>query len=147
MEAKLPSGNYSLGHHASVLKTHSNRTASKCAAHVLPHIRPHNRILDVGCGPGTITLDLAKIVSESSVIGIDFSPEAVEVAKQNALDRGVKNCEFIVGDACNLEWAEGTFDIVVTNQCLIHLPDPVQALKEMKRVCKTGGLIAARDGR
>jgi ubiquinone/menaquinone biosynthesis C-methylase UbiE len=139
--------NYALGHHASVLQTHSVRTAAKCAAHVLPHILPHHRILDVGCGPGSITLDLAKLVSEGSAVGVDFSAEAVDVARQNALDRGVHNCEFRTGDVYSLDWPDGTFDIVVTNQCLVHLSDPARALMEMRRVCKVGGLVAAREGK
>jgi ubiquinone/menaquinone biosynthesis C-methylase UbiE len=49
------------------------RTAERHATHLLPHIKPHQRILDVGCGPGSITLDLAQLVTEGEVVGLDLS--------------------------------------------------------------------------
>lgn len=138
--------NYTQGHHPTVLKSHNSRTASKCAAYLIPHIKPHYRILDIGCGPGSITLDLAELVPEGSVTAIDYSSTAINAAKENAAERGVKNCQFKVGDAYHLYWEDNTFDVVHCHQCLIHVDDPGRVLQEMRRVCKVGGIVAAREG-
>jgi ubiquinone/menaquinone biosynthesis C-methylase UbiE len=139
--------NYMMGHHPSVLKAHGNRTASSYAAYLLPSIRPHHRILDVGCGPGTITIGLAERALDGWTVGIDYSEGVIDAAKIIAEERGApKNCEFKVGNAYALEWEEGTFDVVHSHQCLIHLDDPVKAFKEMRRVCKVGGVVGVREG-
>ena len=57
---------YIHGHHESVLRSHTSRTAANCAGYLLPSLRPHMRILDIGCGPGTITADLAKLVPQGA---------------------------------------------------------------------------------
>lgn len=81
------------------------------------------------------------------MLGIDFSDAAISLAKSAAAERKILNCEFKVGDAMNLEdIGDATFDIVHCHQCLIHLPDSIQRLKEMKRLCKSGGVLAAREG-
>jgi ubiquinone/menaquinone biosynthesis C-methylase UbiE len=137
---------YSQGHDPSVLRAHGHRTAGKCAAFLLPHLALSSRILDVGCGPGTISLGLAAAAPEGQVVAIDYSADVIEVAKQNALQSGIGNCEFRTGNACELEFGDGMFDVVYAHQCLIHLEDPVKALREMGRVCKAGGSIAVREG-
>lgn len=139
--------NYMMGHHPSVLEAHGNRTASTYAAYLLPSIRPHGFILDVGCGPGTITIGLAERAPNGWTVGIDYGAGAIEAAKKIAEEKGSpENCEFKVGNAYALEWDEGSFDIVHSHQCLIHLDDPVKAFKEMRRVCKVGGTVGVRDG-
>lgn len=72
---------YTHGHHESVLRSHTWRTAENSAAYLLGSLRPHMRILDIGCGPGTITADLAERVPEGHVTGVDRSPEIVERAR------------------------------------------------------------------
>jgi len=142
-----PSGyTYSQGHDPSVLRAHGHRTSGKCAAFLLPHIAPSSLILDVGCGPGTISLGLAAAAPDGQVVAVDYSADVVEVAKQNAQQSGIGNCEFKTGNACELEFGDGEFDIVYAHQCLIHLKDPATALREMRRVCKAGGSIAVREG-
>ena len=81
---------YSHGHHNSVLQSHRWRTAENSAAYLLPRLKPADRLLDVGIGPGTITLDLAGRLSEGSVVGIDSAPAAVaaDFAHQ-AVERGL----------------------------------------------------------
>jgi ubiquinone/menaquinone biosynthesis C-methylase UbiE len=139
--------NYMMGHHPSVLKAHGNRTASSYAAYLLPSIRPHDRILDVGCGPGSITVGLAEQAPDGWTVGIDYGAGPIEAAKKSAEERGgPKNCEFKVGNAYALDWDEGSFDVVHSHQCLIHLDDPVKAFKEMRRVCKIGGVVGVREG-
>src|SRR5690349_25086699 len=103
---------YTHGHHETVLRSHIWRTALNSAAYLLPHLQQGMSILDVGCGPGTITVDLAELVAPGRVVGIDSSPEVVEQARAHAAERGVTNVEFRVGDAYALEFADGEFDVV-----------------------------------
>ena len=145
------SDTYLHGHHDSVLRSHRWRTAENSAAYLLPHLRPDARVLDVGCGPGTITVDLAARLPEGEIIGIDASAGVLEQAREAAGRSGQGrsgqgNVRFEVGDTYDLSFGDGTFDVVHAHQVLQHLTDPVAALKEMRRVCRPGGLVAARDG-
>ncbi len=137
---------YTHGHHESVLRSHTWRTAENSAAYLLPHLEPHLRILDVGCGPGTITAGLAGRVPGGHVTGIDTAPEVVELARELARGGGRDNLDFTTGDVYALDYPDGTFDVVHAHQVLQHLGDPVKALTEMRRVTRPGGLIAVRDG-
>jgi SAM-dependent methyltransferase len=130
---------YTHGHHESVLRSHSWRTAENSASYLLPHLRPELTLLDVGCGPGTITADLAGRVRQ--VTAIDSAPEAIELARDNA----PSNVTFQVADVHNLGFADASFDVVHAHQVLQHVADPVQALREMRRVCRPGGIVAVRD--
>jgi SAM-dependent methyltransferase len=102
-------------------------------------------LLDIGSGPGTITLDLASRLSAGRVVGIDNAAEAVAAAQQQASDLGADRVRFAVGDVYALDFPDDTFDVVHAHQVLQHLSDPVAALGEMRRVCRPGGLVAARD--
>ncbi|MFD0560196.1 methyltransferase family protein [Stackebrandtia endophytica] len=131
---------YVHGHAAAVLRSHRWRTVENSAGYLLPHLRPGMSILDVGCGPGTITIDLAERVTPGRVVGVD--PVGSVIAEATALGG---TAEFLVGDVSALDVADDTFDIVHAHQVLQHLGDPVAALREMRRVAKPGGIIAARD--
>lgn len=137
---------YTHGHHESVLRSHRWRTAENSAAYLLPHLRPGAALLDVGCGPGTITVDLARRVASGRVTAVDVADEAIRQTRQAAAGAGVENIDFAVADGYALEVADGTFDVVHAHQVLQHLTDPVRALTEWRRVCRPGGLVAARDG-
>ncbi|GAO50632.1 UbiE family methyltransferase [Saitoella complicata NRRL Y-17804] len=137
--------NYIHGHHESVLRSHSWRTAQNSAAYLLPYLEPHMRILDIGCGPGTITFDFAELVPEGEVVGLEYEGGVLEQARKGAKERGLGNIEFVVGDVNGLDYADNTFDVVHCHQVLQHVGDPVQALKEMRRVVKPGGIVAARE--
>ena len=134
---------YTHGHHESVLRSHKWRTAENSAAYLLPHLAQDAQVLDVGCGPGTITADLADRVPRGHVTGIDFAQEIIEQAKQTV--GGRTNLDFAPGDVYALDYPDGSFDVVHAHQVLQHLSDPVRALREMRRVTRPGGLIAARD--
>jgi SAM-dependent methyltransferase len=135
---------YTHGHHESVLRSHRWRTAENSAAYLLPHLTPHALILDIGCGPGTITADLAGRVPRGQVTGVDAAPDIIKQAR--GLARGRGNLDFAVGDVYALDYPAGAFDVVHAHQVLQHLGDPVKALREMRRVTRPGGLIAVRDG-
>ncbi|KAL4940164.1 hypothetical protein BDV06DRAFT_230515 [Aspergillus oleicola] len=136
---------YTTNHAHSVLHTHGWRTAQNSAPHLLPHINPTSKILDIGCGPGSITVDLACLASSSHVTGIEYFPDPLDGARALAAARGVTNVDFQVGDIHALEFEDDTFDIVHVHQVLQHIKDPVQALKEMRRVVKPGGIVSARE--
>ena len=140
----MPDDVYTHGHDESVLRSHRWRTAENSAPHLLTHLRPGLDVLDVGCGPGTITCDLADRVAPGKVVGVDRSDEVVDAAREEAARRGAE-VEFRTGDVYRLDFADHTFDVVHAHQVLQHLTDPVAALVEMKRVCKPGGVVAVRD--
>ena len=137
-----PHEHYTHGHHESVLKSHTWRTIANSAAYLEPQLAAGLSLLDVGCGPGTITVEFADRLAPGRVVGLDASAEVI--AKASA-DFARANLEFIVGSVYELPYADGTFDIVHTHQTLHHLADPVAALREMRRVAKPGGLVAARE--
>ncbi|KAK2616289.1 hypothetical protein QQS21_000723 [Conoideocrella luteorostrata] len=145
MTAKTEAATYTHGHHASVLRSHTWRTALNSAGYLLPHIKSDMMILDIGCGPGTITVDLAGYVPDGRIIGLERAAKVLDQARNLAKEKGVKNIEFVVGDANALDYPDNTFDIVVCHQVLQHVKDPVGILREMRRVTKPGGLVAARE--
>jgi ubiquinone/menaquinone biosynthesis C-methylase UbiE len=136
---------YTHGHHPSVLRSHTWRTAVNSAAYLLPSLKPDMTILDVGCGPGTITADFAALVPKGQVIGLEHAADVLKQAKATADERGLTNINFVVGDVHALDYPDGTFDVVHAHQVLQHLGDPIRALREMRRVTKPGGIVAVRD--
>lgn len=141
----MPDTMYTHGHHDSVLRSHRWRTVANSAAYLLPHLAPGLDLLDVGCGPGTITCELAVAVAPGRVVGIDAAGAVVDLARIEAAGRGVSGVSFQVADLFALPFADDSFDVVHAHQVLQHVGDPVAALVEMKRVCRPGGLVAARD--
>jgi len=102
-------------------------------------------LLDVGCGPGTITLDFAEKLSSGTVVGIDSSEGIITKVLEGVSPSGEKNCSFKIGDAYNLDFGDNSFDIVHAHQLLQHLQDPIAALREMHRVVRPDGIVAIRD--
>ena len=137
---------YTNGHHDSVLRLYEWRTVANSAAYVIPYLKPDFKILDVGCGPGAIAMDLASTyVPQGHVTGLEYSAEVVERARKHAAERGVANITFLAGDAHALPFPDATFDITHAHQVLQHIADPVLALREMRRVTKPGGVVASRE--
>jgi SAM-dependent methyltransferase len=137
---------YIHGHSDSVLRSHRWRTAENSAAYLLPHLTDGQRLLDVGCGPGTLTVDLARRVGPNgSVVGIDLSPAVVQEATAHAAAQGAGNATFRTGDFRAGDLTDGSFDVVHAHQVLQHLRDPVGALAAMGRLARPGGIVAARD--
>ncbi|KAH8118567.1 UbiE family methyltransferase [Phellopilus nigrolimitatus] len=136
---------YIHGHASSVLRSHSSRTAANSAAYLLDSLKPDMHILDVGCGPGTITIDLAKRVPKGQVVGLEPGPDVLGQARANAAEHGVDNVKFDVGNVQALAYLDNTFDVVHAHQVLQYVGDPIQALREMRRVTKPGGIVAVRE--
>jgi ubiquinone/menaquinone biosynthesis C-methylase UbiE len=135
---------YTHGHHDSVLRSHRWRTVENSAAYLAPRIAPGATLLDVGCGPGTLTVGLARRTSPGRVVGIDVAGSIVDRARRDTPEN-VRNVEFQTADVYEMEFDADTFDVVHAHQVLQHLDDPIAALVEMRRVCKPGGIIAVRD--
>ncbi|KAK9896590.1 S-adenosyl-L-methionine-dependent methyltransferase [Cystobasidium minutum MCA 4210] len=137
---------YPAGHHESVLRSHLSRTAQNSAQHLLPYLKTGMKILDIGCGPGTITSSLGVLVGPSgSVIGLDPSDDVVAQASESNQEHS--NVFFEVGDATNLRFEDSSFDVVHAHQVLQHVSDPVAILREMRRVVKkSGGIVSLREG-
>ena len=134
---------YTHGHHESVLRSHRWRTAENSAAYLLPHLTRSDVLLDVGCGPGTLTADLAGQVA--SVHALEQTEAALDLARAEVARRGLANVSFTSGDVHRLDLPDDRFDVVHAHQVLQHVADPVQALREMARVCRPGGLVAVRE--
>lgn len=139
------SEHYNHGHHESVLRSHSWRTVENSAAYLAPHLSTGTTVLDVGCGPGTITIDIAARVHPAKVVGIDASADVVEKAIKLAAERDIDNVEFVVGNAYELDYENESFDIVHAHQVLQHVSNPVGMLRELRRVRTASGIVAARD--
>ena len=141
MSDPSPRDTYTHGHHASVVAQHSRRTAEEAAAFLIPRLRPDMRLLDVGCGPGSITAGLAKYVGE--VVGIDVEATVLETARE--LTGDTPNLSFEEASVYALPYEDDTFDVAYAHQLMQHLADPAAALREMGRVVRPGGFVAARD--
>lgn len=136
---------YSHGHHQSVVQAHARRTAQDSLAFLLPSISKSDHVLDVGCGPGSITLDVARLVPEGRIVGCDAVEAVVKQAEELAQAQGVKNATFDTLDGNSLPFKDNTFDVVFCHQVLQHVKNPVGILREMCRVVKPGGVVAARE--
>ncbi|EMC99072.1 hypothetical protein BAUCODRAFT_31356 [Baudoinia panamericana UAMH 10762] len=129
-----------------LLEVFAERKAATYAAHLLPLIKPDHFILDLGSGPGSITMDLARLVPDGSVVAADISSDWLGQSRELAKRQGVTNVTFEVADATNLhQFADDTFDIVHAHQLLYHVPEQVRAIREMRRVLKPNGIFSTRD--
>jgi ubiquinone/menaquinone biosynthesis C-methylase UbiE len=135
---------YTHGHHESVLRSHRWRTAENSAGYLLTHLRPGMSLLDVGAGPGTITADLARFVQPGRTTALEANESALDITRATFAELDLE-VEFLVGDVHKLDIPDDSYDVVHAHQVLQHVADPVQALREMHRVCKPGGIVAARD--
>ena len=148
---QLPDGSieparYTHGHSAAVLNAHSRRGAADSAAYLLAHLRAGMDLLDVGCGPASITADLAARVAPGRVVALDAAAGALEAARATLRERGLsEQVEVTSGDVMALPFEDASFDVVHAHQVLQHLADPVGALAEMRRVTRPGGIVAVRD--
>jgi ubiquinone/menaquinone biosynthesis C-methylase UbiE len=142
----VPAGETYTQHNNAAFDTAmTRRTSASDAGFFLPHLRPGMRLLDVGCGPGSITLGLAAAVAPGEVIGLDLRPDVLAAATALAQQRGVTTVRFQVGDVYALPFPDAAFDAVFASQVLVHLRDPLAALKECRRVLTPSGVAGIRD--
>jgi SAM-dependent methyltransferase len=130
-------------------KTASNfmaqRSAVSHAKFLLPHLEATSRLLDCGCGPGSISCDFAKIVVSGHVTGIDLEQSQIDLACARASEQGLTNATFSIGSIYDLPFPDSSFDVVFAHAIFEHISDPEQALSEMFRVLEPGGLVAIRS--
>jgi SAM-dependent methyltransferase len=126
---------YTHGHAESVLRSHRTRTAENSAAYLLPYLRAGQSLLDIGSGPGTITVDLAQRVAPGPVTAVEVTEAALAVTRAEFERRGLTSARLVTGDIHDLPFPSGSFDVVHAHQVLQHVADPVASLLEMVRVC------------
>jgi len=102
-------------------------------------------VLDIGCGVGSLALDLAATVAPGRVVGIDVDPGQIEAARSSAAERAIDNADFRTGSAYEPPFPDASFDVVYANAVLLYLREPVRALREMRRVLRPDGLAAVSD--
>lgn len=140
-----PGEQYLHGHSKAVLQAHSARTVETSFVYGLDLLRPGMDVLDLGCGPGSITVGIAERVAPGRVLAVDRDAGVLATAAAAAREAGVTNIDFATMDAYRLDIADESVDLVHAHQVLQHLADPVAALREMARVTRPGGTVAARD--
>jgi SAM-dependent methyltransferase len=154
MSSKPPAGKplapetretYTHGHAPATVRQHAQRSVEEAAAFLLAALRPGMALLDVGCGPGSITRGFAERLAPGLVVGLDLSEETLAAARRDASERGLDNLQYQAGSVYGLPYADASFDVVYAHQVLQHLREPSVALREMLRVLRPGGLLAVRD--
>lgn len=123
----------------------AQRTAARDLDFLIPHLKPGISIIDCGCGPGSITADLAALVAPGVVVGIDIEPRQLEAAQHLANDRGVTNLTFQQASVYEIPFPDASFDVAVAHFVLEHVSDPLRGLREMRRVLRSGGVAAIKD--
>ena len=136
---------YTMGYSEEFLKLLGRRSMETHAKHLLPHLKSGLRVLDFGCGPGTISIGLAKAVEPGEVHGIDMDDSQIGLAQSAAVAGGHGNATFRVGDVTDLPFEDGSFDVANCHAVLMHVPDTKAVMGEVKRVLKPGGIISSRE--
>ena len=136
---------YTMGYNEEFQQLLRRRSAESSAAYLLPHLAPGQRLLDFGCGPGTISVGLARAIEPGELHGIDMEASQIEIARAAASAGGHENAAFQASDAAELPFEDGYFDVAHCHAVLTHVPDTLAALAEVRRVLKPGGLLASRE--
>ncbi|HWV45104.1 MAG TPA: class I SAM-dependent methyltransferase [Nitrospira sp.] len=136
---------YSAGYDPLVLQGLARRSATRDAAFFVPHLTPVMHVLDCGCGPGGISVTLAALVPQGRVVGVDIEDRQLDMGRREAQQRGIGNVEFHHASLYALPFADESFDAVLAHAVLYHLAEPMNALRELWRILKPGGVIGLRD--
>ena len=135
--------NYIHGEDATAQQVYNQRTVEQDAALLVPHLRPGMRLVDFGCGAGSITCGLARLVAPGEVLGFDMSEGAIERARALAEEAGLDNVRFSVADLNELELPTASFDVAQFSRVLMHLREPQRAMQLAFSSLKPGGMLAA----
>ena len=136
---------YTMGYSDDFQKLLRRRNAETSAAHLLQYLEPGMRVLDFGCGPGTISVGLAKAVDPGELCGVDMEASQIETARAAAEAGGHRNAVFQTGDVTDLPFEDDSFDVAHCHAVLMHAPDTAAVLAEARRVLKPGGIISSRE--
>jgi SAM-dependent methyltransferase len=137
---------YTVGYTDDAVDFFQHRRAATHAGFFLAHLRSGMSLLECGCGPGTITADLAEIVAPGRVVGVDIERSQIDLARAHAENRELPNLSFEVANIYQLPFSDGSFDAVFLHGVLEHLKAPQAALAEVRRVLKVGGVVGMRNG-
>ena len=140
-----PTPSYTMGYSEDFQKMLRVRSGETHAKHLLPRLKPGHRVLDFGCGPGNISVGLAKAVEPGEFQGIDMEASQIDLARSAASAGGHTNATFHVGSVTALPFEDNYFDVAHCHAVLMHVPDTAAALAEVKRVLKPGGIISSRE--
>jgi SAM-dependent methyltransferase len=133
---------YAPGWGADAVAMMASRSAEGRAAFVLPDLAAGMRVVDVGCGPGTVSIGLARVVAPGSVLGIDTEPSQIAAAISSAQRAGIRTIRFEAGNAYDLPIGDGEVDVYFSHALFEHLAEPRRALAEAHRVLQIGGTLA-----
>ncbi len=137
---------YFMGYDDSMIKwLAATRNFERCAAFTEPFLSPSMKILDCGCGPGSITTGFAQRVPQGEIVALDISQEQLDIVRKSAERLGISNIKFQQGDVLNLPFKDNTFDLVYTSALILQLSDNKKAVEELHRVLKPHGVIALRE--
>ena len=145
VERTTENSRYTMGYSEEFRQLLDRRSALTHAGLLLPHLKPGMKLLDFGCGPGTISVGLAERIAPGELHGIDMEESQIELARSAASSGGHGNMVFHVGNVTDLPFDDDTFDIAHCHAVLMHIPDTQAALAEVQRVLKPGGVIASRE--
>ena len=126
-------------------------TQGKALSRILEHefeilgLRSGMNVLDAGCGTGAVTRKLAVKISPGKAYGVDIDSLFIDEAKKLAANENIHNASFNMGDIDNLRFDDGTFDVSYCRLVLMHVKNPVKTVTELKRVTKSGGIVAVSD--
>lgn len=132
---------YTLGYDPSALAFVGRRTLESHGAFFVEHLTDGMQVLDVGCGPGSMTIGIAARVGTGRVTGVDLSASQVQLGKQRAVQQDVSNAQFQTGSAYDLPFQDSQYDAVFSHALLEHLSEPARAMNEFRRVLKPGGVM------
>lgn len=138
-------GTYTMGYGDEFRRVLERRSAQSHAADLLPLLRRGMRVLDFGCGTGSISVGLAEAVAPGELRGIDMEESQIAIATAAAKAGGHDNAFFQQGDAAALPFEDDEFDAAHCNAVLMHVPGTQAVLAEVKRVLKPGGLLSVRE--
>ncbi len=137
---------YTCGFSEAMLRLLKEHTVHSHAAHLLPYLQPGQRLLDFGCGPGTISVGLAEAIEPGEMHGVDLQRSQIDLARSVANAGGHRNATFHVGDVTDLPFEDDHFDLAHGHSILTYVPDTRAVLAEVKRVLRPGGLVSVREG-
>ncbi|MEA5627239.1 methyltransferase domain-containing protein [Nostoc sp. UHCC 0251] len=135
---------YTPGYSSNATNFMAKRSVDTHAAFFTPYLRPGMKLLDCGCGPGAIALGLAKAIFPGMLTGIDREVSQIQIAAESASTQGVSNANFLEANIYALPFPDNSFDAIFSHALFEHLQEPTQALGEMWRVLKPGGIVGLR---